>query len=240
MIQQLHVLTHKEALDQERLSGKVVVVLDVLFATTTIITALQYGVAEVIPVLDEATARDMAQRQSATSYLLAGEYNAIIPVGFASYAPKALLREALSGKRLIYATTNGTVALCRAAAADYVYAAALLNGAAVAAHISRSHDRQTVLILCAGSRGNLNMEDFYGAGYLVDQLINSTEQRWRLSDAALVAYDFYRQQEARECLLRSRVGQMMAAASLAEEVHFAARLNAFPIVPLLRDGRLRI
>ena len=239
-MQQLHVLTHKEALDQERLSGKVVVVLDILFATTTIVTALQHGVLDVIPVLDEAAARDMARQQADKSYLLAGEYNAIIPVGFASFAPKALSLESLNGKRLIYATTNGTVALCHAVGADYVYAAALLNGAAVAAHISRSHTRHTVLILCAGSRGSLNMEDFYGAGYLVDQLIGNAANRWLLSDAALVAHDFYRQQEARECLLRSRVGQMMSAASLADEVHFAAQLNAFPIVPLLQDGCLRI
>lgn len=239
-MQDLHVLTHKEELDQERLAGKIVVVLDVLFATSTIIAALQHGALEVIPVLDEAVARAEAAKQPAGGYVLAGEYNAIVPAGFASFAPKALLRENLVGKQLIYATTNGTVALCQSVGAAYVYAAALLNGAAVAEHVRRCWQDQTVLILCAGSRGSLNLEDLYGAGYLVDCLTQPLENRWRLSDAALVAHSLFRQREARECLLRSCVGRMMQQVGLEEEVHFAARLNVYPIVPVLVDGCLRV
>ena len=53
----VHVLYRKEELDHERLEGKVAIVLDVLFATSTIITALANGATEVIPTLDEAGAR---------------------------------------------------------------------------------------------------------------------------------------------------------------------------------------
>ena len=52
----VHVLFRKEDLDHERLEGKVAIVLDVLFATSTIITALASGATEVIPTLDEAGA----------------------------------------------------------------------------------------------------------------------------------------------------------------------------------------
>ena len=52
----VHVLTKKEELDTVRLTGKVVVVLDILFATTTMVTALAHGAKEVVPVLDESAA----------------------------------------------------------------------------------------------------------------------------------------------------------------------------------------
>ena len=84
------------------------------------------------------------------------------------------------------------------------------------------------------------MEDLYGAGYLVDCLTQAEAHRWRLSDAALVAHGLFRQREAQECLLRSRVGRMMQQVGLEDEVYFAARLNVYPIVPVLVDGRLRV
>src|SRR5690606_28803462 len=58
----IHVLTKREELDTVRLPGKVVVVLDILFATTTMVTALAHGATEVIPVLDEAGARAVSQQ----------------------------------------------------------------------------------------------------------------------------------------------------------------------------------
>ena len=69
----VHVLCRKEELDHERLEGKVAIVLDVLFATSTIITALANGATEVIPTLDEAGARAEAQKHAQGSYILAGE-----------------------------------------------------------------------------------------------------------------------------------------------------------------------
>jgi 2-phosphosulfolactate phosphatase len=53
----IHVLTKKEELDSVRIPGKVIVVLDILFATSTMVTALAHGASDIVPVLDEATAR---------------------------------------------------------------------------------------------------------------------------------------------------------------------------------------
>ena len=57
----IHVLTRKEELDSVRVQGKVVIVLDVLFATTTMVAVLANGAREVVPVLDEAAARACVQ-----------------------------------------------------------------------------------------------------------------------------------------------------------------------------------
>ncbi len=238
-MQKLHVLTHKEELDPQRLSDKVVVVLDVLFATSTIIAALQHGAADVTPAMDEAAARAETLKCADGRYVLAGEWHRKRIPGFAHYAPLALLAHDVSDKRVIYATTNGTVALLQAASAPHVYAAALLNGEAVARHICAAHSEETVLILCAGSRSALTLEDLYGAGLLADRLVAGLEQRWALTDATQAALRLYRSGDALECLQNSRIGRIMKADGLAEEVRFAARVDVFDIVPALVDGRLK-
>jgi 2-phosphosulfolactate phosphatase len=68
----IHVLTKKEELDSVRIPGKVVVVLDILFATTTMVTALAHGASDIVPVLDEAAARAYGGGRAAGAYGRAG------------------------------------------------------------------------------------------------------------------------------------------------------------------------
>jgi 2-phosphosulfolactate phosphatase len=166
-VQKIHVLLKKEELDAQRLEGKVVVVLDILFATSSIVTALAHGATEVIPTLDGRAAQEAAKAFPAGSYVLSGELNADTLPGFVHPTPQALLAEGIAGRRLIYCTTNGTVALAKSQGAAHVYAAALLNGRAVVERIAAQHPDSTILIVCSGSADNFNLEDFYGAGYLV-------------------------------------------------------------------------
>jgi 2-phosphosulfolactate phosphatase len=236
----LHVLTRKEELDSVRLPGKVVVVLDILFATTTMVTALAHGAAEVVPVIDEAAARAEAARCREGCFVLAGELYADTLPGFAHPAPLALLEHGLEGKTVVYSTTNGTVAMTQAARAARVYCGALLNASELAAHIVRVHPRETVLIVCAGSANNFNFEDFYGAGYFVECFAALLGDAADFSDAARAARAVYRQSCVPEALLECRVGRMMQARGLRHEVEFACRRDAFPVVPALDEGRLRL
>ena len=182
----VHVLLKKEELDSQRLPGKVVVVLDVLFATSSMVTALAHGAAEVVPTLDGEAARAEAGRRPPGSCVLSGELNAVTLDGFAHPTPLALLGEALAGRSLVYSTTNGTVAVRKAAEADHVWAGALLNGRAVAERVERLAGDRTVLIVCSGSADHFNLEDFYGAGQLVSLLAAGGRGR-ELSDAAEAA-----------------------------------------------------
>jgi len=233
----VHVLTKKEELDSVRVPGKVVVVLDILFATTTMVTALAHGAKEVVPVLDEAEALARAKEFEKNSYVLSGELFAETLAGFAHPAPLSLLEHGVEGKTLIYSTTNGTVAMMQPARAARVYCGALLNARALAEHILAQHPRETVLIVCSGSGNNFNFEDFYGAGYFVECF---REHVGDLSDAAKAALALYRHAKAPEALLDCRVGRMMAARGLAREVEFACRRDIFPVVPALEQGRLRL
>ncbi len=230
----MHVLTKKEELDSVRVPGKVVVVLDILFATTTMVTALAHGAKEIVPVLDESAARACAA--DFPGCVLAGELYAETLPGFAHPAPLALLAHGVEGKSVVYSTTNGTVAMTQAAGAARVYCGALLNARALVEHILARHERETILIVCSGSGNNFNFEDFYGAGYFVECL---GERVRDFSDAARAALALYRHAKGPEALLDCRVGRMMAARGLAHEVEFASRLDALPVVAALVDGRVR-
>ncbi|WP_119157157.1 2-phosphosulfolactate phosphatase [Caldimonas tepidiphila] len=233
----VHVLLKKEELDGQRLDGKVVVVLDVLFATSTMVAALAHGAAEVIPTLDGDAARRHALEHAPGCFVLAGELDAVTLDGFTSATPQAVLREMPPGGTLIYSTTNGTVALARAAAAPHVYAAALLNGEAVVERIVREHGDATVLLVCSGSADRFNLEDFYGAGYLVSLFHRAGVRDF--TDAAQAAGLLHQGSSAEQCLWSARVGRHMLRKDLEDELRFAARKSCLDVVPKLVDGRLR-
>jgi 2-phosphosulfolactate phosphatase len=235
----VHVLTKKEELDTVRLPGKVVIVLDVLFATSTIVAALAEGATEVIPTLDGAAARAAAAGEPPGSFVLAGELNTVTLDGFAPPTPLALIEHGVAGRRLIYSTTNGTVAFHACAGAQDVYAGALLNGAAVVGRIIAAHRDRTVLIVCSGSANNFNLEDFYGAGYLVELLAQRLGEGADFSDSARAARSLYRAGDPAESLLACRVGRMMLERGLDREVRYAAQRSVANVVPRYEGGVLR-
>jgi len=235
----VHVLFRRQDLDMVKLDGKIVVVLDVLFATSTMITALAHGASEVIPTLNEEHAREQARNLPTGSYVLAGELFADTIAGFAPPTPLALLDHDIAGRNLIYATTKGTVALKESAAGAHVFAGALLNADAVVRHIAHRHPSATIVIVCSGSMGNPNLEDTYGAGYFVDLIARIIGEHRDFSDAAWAARALYRSEPAESVLMRCRVGRMMQERGLSREVKFAAQLGSLDVVSKLIDGRLR-
>lgn len=240
----IHVLTKKEELDSVRIPGKVVVVLDILFATTTMVTALAHGAAQIVPVLDESAARaygrELAAGSGAGSFILAGELYAETLPGFAHPAPLSLLEHGVDGKTVVYSTTNGTVAMTQCSGAARVYCGALLNAGATVERVLTVHPRETVLIVCSGSGNNFNFEDFYGAGCFVERFAQRLGSAADLSDAAKAARTVYRNAPSPEALLDCRVGRMMAAKGLAREVEFACRTDALPVVATLDEGRVQL
>lgn len=232
----LHVLFTKKYLDPARLQGKVVVVLDVLFASSTIVHAFAAGIDAIWPARDAEEARRIAGGLDAP--MLAGEYLAGSLPGFAPATPLALAETRGQSTTLVYATTNGTVALKNAAAATDVYVGALLNGAALTAHIMRRHPQDSILLVCSGSADRFNLEDFYGAGHLVEHFERSGN--YDLTDAALAALLLRRGCDAQTALGASRVGRMMTAHALQREVDCAAQVDTLDVVPRLDGGCLHL
>lgn len=235
----IHLLLKKEDIDQVKMNGeKVAVVFDVLLATSTIVTALNFGAKEVIPVLNEREAKEEAKDRLEGSYLLVGEYAGKTIKGFLPPNP-LFLQEKVKGKTVILSTTNGTVAISRSANAKKVYIASLLNSLAIAEFLLDNHKDETIVIVCSGSSGEFNVEDFYGAGYLIAKLLGECPNNWELTDAAHTAYLFYlgTSDKAEEILSFSGVGQMLQRYGFDKEIGFVAQKGIFEIVPYLENGK---
>src|SRR5260370_32314094 len=99
------------------------------------------------------------------------------------------------------------------------------------------HGEGTVLIVCSGSADNFNLEDFYGAGYLVS-LFAPREGAHQFTDAAVAARPLHDHSDAMECLPASRVGRMMLSRGLQHEGRFAAQKRCFVVVARLECGSL--
>src|ERR1700716_4132168 len=103
----LHVLLKKEDLSPAHLQGRVVIVLDILFATSTMVHAFAAGVEAIWPALNSDDANRVAQ--GGGECIRSGEYRAEHLLGFAPAMPLLLAREPLDGRKLVYCTTNGTI-----------------------------------------------------------------------------------------------------------------------------------
>lgn len=238
-MRKIHVVMKKEELDGERLNGKVLIVLDILFATTTIVSALDDGVAEVWPALNGEAARQLAQSDRfANAPVLAGELYAETLDGFAPASPLALAPRLRDAQALVYATTNGTVALTLSQSASHVYVGALRNAQAVVEHVVRHHPQDTIMIVCSGSADRFNLEDFYGAGYFVKLFREAGANDF--TDAAKAAELTHQAIDARACFELTRVGQRMLDKQLSQELDFAAAKDVSRSVPKLQDGVIRL
>lgn len=163
---------------------------------------------------------------------------AAIP-GFASPLPLELTRApGFAGRILVYATTNGTVALRHSQGADAVYAAALLNAQVTLDHLQTHHPGKPIVIVCAGSAGALNLEDFFAAGYFVALLAGKLDSQRDLSDTALAALATYQAQDAWSAIAGSRVGRIVCGVGDEEEARHASRMNTVDLVTLLQGDRL--
>lgn len=230
----LHVLLKREELDPARLEGKVIIVLDILFATTTIVHALARGARRIHPVRNREEGLRVAE--DVGPCVLAGEHLARAIPGFGPATPMALAESGLDGTEMIYCTTNGTQALVSVAHAAHVYVGSMLNGKALVDLVVARHAENSVLIICSGSLDRFNLEDFHGAGHLITHFIERGD--YAMTDAAIAALHAYRGSDTRSALRASRVGRMMVEHDLDAEVDYACSHDTLDTVPALIDGSL--
>ena len=232
---QIQVLLKKEDILPTHLEDRVVIVLDILFATSTMVHAFSHGVSGIWPALNTDDANVVAA--GVGDCIKSGEYLAEHLPGFSPAMPLLLSREPLLGRKLVYCTTNGTVALRASVGAQDVYAGSLLNGAALVSHVKKTHPDSSVLIVCSGSIGMFNLEDFYGAGHFVE--LFEEQGSYQLNDAARGARLLRRAYDPKTVLSGSRVGLMMKDKGLLNEVEYCAQFDILNVVARLEYGVLR-
>ncbi|MEK3805010.1 2-phosphosulfolactate phosphatase [Bacillus sp. FSL H8-0547] len=233
----IHVVTRKEEIDGAKMKDKIAVVFDVLLATSTIATVLEHGARSVIPVLDGEQARSLAAEMNKDDCMLVGEYEGRTIDGFLDPNPSALKAFA-KGKKIILSTTNGTVAVHKSSPARRIFACSLLNAKAVADALAQDHREDTIILVCSGSSGHFSLEDFYGAGCLIQHLDEAG--CYELSDAAQTAKLFYEgcKEEPAVVLAKSKVGKMLKKYGFQEEITFISTRDCFSCVPVLYGDEL--
>ncbi len=146
----------------------VVVLVDILRATTTICTAVANGVEAIIPVASPEEAR----RLKARGVLIASE-NDGVQRDFADFGNSAFsfTRDSIGGKTLVYCTTNGTRALEIARSASSIVIGAFINISAVTEWLASR--KKNVVILCSGWKNRFCLEDALFAGALTGRLLDT-------------------------------------------------------------------
>lgn len=163
---------------------RVVVLSDILRATTSVVTAMANGAASIIPVADLAIAREWKAR----GFLVASEQDGI-KLDFADFgnSPFHFTAEAIGGKTLVYCTTNGTRALEKIQSQP-VAIGAFLNLTAVAGWLASQG--KPAVILCSGWKNKFCLEDTLFAGALTGLLLDRF-QYFTVCDAAKASMDLW-------------------------------------------------
>ncbi|MFQ5746362.1 MAG: 2-phosphosulfolactate phosphatase [Gemmatimonadota bacterium] len=218
--------------------GTTAVVIDVLRASTSILTALEAGARTAIPAESTEDALRMADSLGRGNVLLCGEREGRRIEGYdLGNSPLEYGADAVRGATLICSTTNGTVAMRRAGEAEAVLIGCFRNLAAVADAVRRA-GRPTI-VACAGRLGRVSLEDALCAGLLVQALTNG-ESVCELTDGARSAAALGPALGAPDeaFLSRTAAGAALTDIGLGADLAFCAELDASETVPVLVNGGL--
>jgi 2-phosphosulfolactate phosphatase len=223
------------------LRGLVVVVIDVLRATTTIARALENGAQAVVPCLEPEDAIAVRNRIGRDRVLLGGERESNRISGFdLDNSPASYQSPIVVGKTVAFTSTNGTRALHRVghAGATAVLCASLNNRAAVVSALA-AVDAREALLVCAGQDGEFSFEDFFCAGAIASACSDQFPDV-ALSDAALAAAVTFRNGQHRiaDAIASGEHAQALAALGYGNDIVDAARLDISLVVPAYRDGEI--
>lgn len=225
-----------QSADELFFTKKVVIVIDVLRATSTIVTALNNGAKEIIPV----NSVEFAMKVSGTGHtLLAGERNAQKIDGFVlGNSPLEYEKAIVEGKSIILFTTNGSKSIVKAKFASNLYTSSFLNNAAVAKEISKENE---VIILCSGSNGQLSFEDSVCVGDLIEEL-KLLDIYVELDDSSKVCNLLFQKNKKRisKMLKETDHGLRLLELGFKKDIEYAAKKNIIDAVPYFENGLIKL
>jgi 2-phosphosulfolactate phosphatase len=212
----------------------VVIVTDVLRASSAICTAFWNGVNELIPVESLEEARDFKNK----GYIVAAERDGI-KMDFADFgnSPYNFTRVTVGGKSIVYSTTNGTEAIHQASGSFKVVIGAFLNLSSSCEYLH--YLNRDVIVLCAGWKDKINLEDTVHAGAIVEQMTENYSFRTSC-DSALAALDLWKIAKTdlsgylQKCAQRSRLKKNQ----LDDVIDYCLTPDLTPVVPELNGMRL--
>jgi 2-phosphosulfolactate phosphatase len=226
-------------------AGGIAIVIDVLRASTTIITALAHGAARVRPVRTVGEARGLAGQ---SGVLLGGERGGRRIEGFdLGNSPLEYTRQRVAGHDVVITTTNGTAALHACQDAAEILIGTVVNCSAVAKLALRlAAGEQALHLVCAGTDGDVTEEDLIGAGAILDAAIQlGADEQEDLDGPARAAVADFRAvvggdgdpAAALACVFATSIGgRNLIALGMEDDLAPAAQIDSLPVVPRLDRG----
>jgi len=235
MIKELEVFTAATSFQEDEMRGKTAVMIDVLRASSTIVTALANGARGVIPVADMGAGSKISQSMDTENFLLCGEKDGEKIEGYdLGNSPLEYTPRLINGKTIILNTTNGTKALMRASLARHIVVASFLNLSGVVEYLK---DKERIILVCAGWRGRLSLEDLLCAGNIIYELTNG-ELPETAFDGAKVAFGLYEKfgDDIEKTVQSSNHARRLQDIVGTEDLSYCSRVNVMNVLPVMKEG----
>jgi 2-phosphosulfolactate phosphatase len=232
---QITVLQSVKDINPNLLINQTVIVIDVLRATSNMITALMYGCKEIIPL----ETIEAAKRLKATGDLLGGERNCCkLPDFDLGNSPYEYMTPHVQDKRIFMTTTNGTRVIQQANQAKDILAGAFINAQACA--MAAMELNKDLVILCAGTNDAFSWEDGLCAGLIVNELQQITNHSYQVNDFGLCMQSSYLEVQPKllQALLQCTNGQKLSNLGFEPDILYCSKVNISDSVPILSDGML--
>ncbi|MDR3668279.1 MAG: 2-phosphosulfolactate phosphatase [Ignavibacteriaceae bacterium] len=236
----VNVLLTPSNLDELSFSGKTIVIIDVLRATSTIVNALNNGAKEIIPVATVEFAVKVSGGMFGGLTLLGGERNTKKIEGFAlGNSPLEYSAKLVKNKSIILYTTNGTKAVVKAKFSKNLYICSFLNLSAVAEHLNSLN--MDFEILCAGRNNSFALEDTICAGKLISEIMKSKKDL-ELSDTAIssVALNKALGKNLAKMLAESEHGKLLLENGFEDDIKFCSKLNSINAIPYFTGNVVKL
>jgi 2-phosphosulfolactate phosphatase len=230
----LHVHFLPALVSPDDLANNLVVMIDLLRASTTIIHALENGATKIIPC-ETVEETKLLQTDDSQSVLLGGERGGEMIPGFdLDNSPFSYTEKKIKDKTILFTTTNGTKALKHACKARRILIGAFVNLDAVCSEIKK--EKGAVHFLCAGTNGQISSEDVVCAGAMVHQILseNNNQTGITLNDQAQIAENFYRSTgpaQIEETVRKSGGGLNLIKLGMDADINRSSEMNRFQSVP---------
>jgi 2-phosphosulfolactate phosphatase len=222
-------------------AARLVAIVDVLRASTTVATALGNGAKTVIPLegADEVITR--SKEFARTGVLLAGEQKMLPIAGFdLGNSPQDFTKKAVEGKTILITTTNGTRTLLGVQGARDIVIASYVNFTAVLAMMKLAARSNTdIAIICAGEEGSFTLEDAACAGRYVRAIpkrADSVVSNDAASASVLIEKKYGDNIE--KVFKESSHGQALESAGFGDDLAAAAEVDSYPVVPIWQDRQI--
>jgi 2-phosphosulfolactate phosphatase len=231
----IEIIPSADHCNPQALKGKTVVMIDVLRATSVIVTALDNGAESVVPVVTVEEAFEL--KRVNPRLLLSGERNAMPVKGFdTGNSPLEFTPDVVCGRNIVMTTTNGTRAFWAASMADELLVGSFLNRKAIVDALTLT--KNNVVLLCAGTNGEFSMDDALCAGGIVAGIEEETEVT--TNDFSLAMSELYRVNSRRihQFLSKTNHYNVLKQKGFEKDLDYCLRLDVLSRIP--RRNGMRI